>query len=349
MYKSKWQKRKNNTPYLIAEIGVNHETNIDNAKLMIEQIRHSEWDCVKFQTYTADSIAQINSPAYWDTTKEVSSTQHELFSKFDKFSLENYIELADFAKSIDLDFCTTLFNEFLINDYDNLLPFYKIASADITNYLLIENILEKGKDVLISTGAATIEEIINVVNFVQQNKKDSSNIILMHCVLNYPTSYQNADLTKICHLQEQFPNIEIGYSDHVPPDDGNLCLITAYLLGAKIIEKHFTYDKSLKGNDHYHAYDYKDAKSFVNKIKQIEILLGDKDKDVTKNQSMSRLNARRSLVARQNIVKGEELSINNITALRPYNGISPELWPQIKGKISKNNIKRNSLIKIGDF
>ena len=344
-----WQKRKLNTTYLIAEIGVNHETKIEKAKLMIEQVKSCGWDCVKFQTYKADSIAQVNSPAYWDTTKEKSLSQHELFSKYDKFTIETYIKLAEFAKSVHIDFCTTLFNEQFVNDYDHLLPFYKIASADLTNYLLIDQILETGKDIILSTGASTIDEICRTVQYIQKNKKNSSRLCLLHCVLNYPTLYQNADLIKINLLKDLFPDIEIGYSDHVPPDEDNLCLITAYLLGAKIIEKHFTYDKSLTGNDHYHAYDKNDAKAFKNKTIRIDQLMGEKNRDVTKNQKDARSQARRSLVARQDIQIGEKLSVRNVTALRPCNGLSPEIWPQIKGKRSKNCIRKNALITINDF
>ena len=229
------------------------------------------------------------------------------------------------------------------------MPYIKIASADLTNLLLIEQLLELEKDIILSTGASTEEEIIEAVNYIKQNKKKHTNLYLLHCVLNYPTEYHNADLSKIKRLQELFPDIEIGYSDHVPPDDMNLCLITAYLLGARIIEKHFTYDKALIGNDHYHAFDVNDAKHFVYQLQVLETLIGSSKKDVTQNQDMARKHARRALVAKDDILKGETFSNQNITALRPCNGISPFKWFDIKGKIAQNNIQKGTVIQIQDY
>jgi len=349
MKKSKWSNRQKYQRYLIADVGVNHENSMEKATLMIEQVKDAGWDCIKFQVYTAETIAQKESPSYWDTSKEESRSQYELFSKYDKFTLDNYIELSEYSKKCGIDFCGTVFNEKFIEDFDNLMPYYKIASADLTNLLLIENILETGKDIILSTGASNIIEITNTVNYILKNKKPNCHVILLHCVLNYPTSYNNADLSKILFLKEKFPEIEIGYSDHVPPDDDYLCVATAYALGAKVIEKHFTYDKSLKGNDHYHAYDYNDALALKNKLDKIDILSGDPNKDITQNQSQARQHARRSIVARKNITKGDVLTKENLTALRPFNGISPIHWPEIKGKVAKRNISKDSLICEGDF
>jgi len=349
MKNSKWTNRQKFQRYLIADVGVNHENSMDKAKLMISQIKDAGWDCVKFQIYTADTIAQKDSPSYWDTTKEEARSQYELFSKYDKFTVENYIELYEYSNHVGIDFCGTIFNESLIHYFDALIPFYKIASADLTNLLLIECILKTGKDIILSTGASDYTEIANTIDFILKNKQKSSKVILLHCVLNYPTLYEHADLSKIYFLRDKFSDIEIGYSDHVPPDDGLLCLVTAYAAGAKVIEKHFTYDKSLKGNDHYHSYDYNDALSLKNKLEKIDILNGNDEKDVRLNQSQARQYARRSIVAKKDIHVGDKLTIENLTALRPFNGISPIKWPAIKGKFAKKTILKDSLLTEGDY
>lgn len=349
MVNSRWQNRGDKDRYLIADIGVNHENSLNKAKLMIEQIAKAGWHCAKFQAYTAETIAQIDSPAYWDTTKETASSQYELFSKFDKFKIDDFIQLAGYANDFGIDICVSVFNEIFIKEFDRILPFYKIASSDLTNLLLIDEILETGKDIILSTGASTLEEIINTVNYILKMKKPRVRLILLHCNLLYPTPIDRADLLKIVHLIERFPDIEVGYSDHVSPSEDNLCLTTAYILDARIIEKHFTYCKALPGNDHYHAYDYHDACALVERLDKIDALLGNQDTDVTITQSSARKYARRALVAREDILEGDVYTTKNITALRPFNGISPIHWPNIKGKIAKSFVRKGSIITESDF
>ena len=274
----------NNYPFLIAEIGVNFydiadKENIsymDAAKLMIDEASECGVNAVKFQSYKANTIASKDSPAYWDLSEEPTTSQYELFKKFDKFGEEEYRQLADYCKSKNIMFLSTPF-DFESADYlDEFMDIYKISSSDLTNIPFIKHIASKNKPILLSTGASTLNEIKNAVRAIEEIS--TVDIAIMHCVLSYPTAYEDANLSMIKDLAENFQDYEIGYSDHTKPDDNMLVLITAYNYGADIIEKHFTLDKTLKGNDHYHAMDPHDVRKFKEHVRFINKLKGRKDK-----------------------------------------------------------------------
>tara|TARA_B100000700_G_C14978904_1_gene825331 strand:+ start:290 stop:1354 length:1065 start_codon:yes stop_codon:yes gene_type:complete len=331
-------------PYIIAEIGVNHEGSLDQAKELIILAKEGGADAAKFQSYKADTLASKQSPAYWDTTKEPTKSQHELFQKYDQFEPEDYSVLANFCNDIKIDYLSTPFDDNAIEFLNPLVPFFKIASADITNIPFLRRIADKEKPVVLSTGASSIDEInLAIKTLTDSGCKD---IALLHCILNYPTSFKNAHLQMIKSLVNTFPNHIIGYSDHTLPDDAMTSLVTAYLLGAKVIEKHFTHDKSLKGNDHYHAMDKNDLKRFVELIDKIHISLGDKIKKMPiKTEEISRLNARRSIVLKNSLSAGQNLQEKDLTYKRPGTGISPIHWDQIIGKKIKIDLEKDSILK----
>ena len=347
-------------PFLIAEIGVNYydiavERDIsikDAAKLMIKEAIFAGVDAVKFQTYKAEFLTSIYSPAYWDTSKESTTNQYELFKKYDHFEFDDYLELMDYTKSLGGIFLTTLFDEFGIEKIGKYLPAHKIASADITNYPLLKSIANFHKPTMISVGASTITEIWNAINILTNEGLSYEDIAVFHCVLKYPTPPEFSNLYRIKLLRQYLPEeITIGYSDHVPPDDSLLTLTTASLLGAKIIEKHFTLNKNLEGNDHYHAFDPEDIRNFRKKIRFIEKLISKDEINYLKGEESARLNARRSLVARSEIEKGELLTNDNIIIKRPGSGISPIYWESIiknRGK-SKRIIKKDEIIQWTDL
>ena len=177
--------REKKFPYIIAEIGVNHECSIEKAKKMISLASSAGANAAKFQTYKAETIASKNSPYYWDLKSEKSINQFELFKKYDKFEKKHYLELSNFCKKKKIEFMSTPFDEDSVEFLNPLLNIYKIASADITNLPLIELIASKKKPVILSTGASTISEIKTSVNILKKN--GCNNISLMHCILNYPT------------------------------------------------------------------------------------------------------------------------------------------------------------------
>lgn len=340
----------NKRPFLIGEIGVNfydiakkeNITPMDAAKLMIKEAKNAGIDAVKFQTYKAEKIASRNSPAYWDLDEEPTTSQFELFKKFDSFGSEEYRELAEYCREVGIMFLSTPFDFEAIDFLDDLMDVYKISSSDLTNIPFIKAIALKNKPIILSTGASTLKEIKEAVNAIEE--VSNVDIGLMHCVLSYPTKDEDANLLMIKDIKEQFEGYDIGYSDHTKPDDKMLILTTAYIYGANIIEKHFTLDKTLTGNDHYHAMDVEDVKTFNENIELINKIKGKKVKQPLVCESSSRKEARRSIVASKDIKKGEKITKDNITFKRPGTGISPSKVDEIIGMNANEDIAEDTLL-----
>ncbi len=340
----------NKQPFLIAEIGVNFYdialkegiSDMDAAKLMIDEAKSCGVDAVKFQSYKAETIASRNSPAYWDLSEEPTTSQFELFKKFDKFGRDEYRELADYCKSNGMIFLSTPF-DFESADYlDEFMDVYKISSSDLTNIPFIKYIAGKNKPILLSTGASTLREIREAVSAIEV--VSTVDIAIMHCVLSYPTAYEDANLLMIKDLAEEFPDYEIGYSDHTKPDDEMVVLTTAYNYGATILEKHFTLDKTLKGNDHYHAMDPSDVVKFRKNVSFLNRINGMKNKQPLICESSARKEARRSIVASRDIKKGEKITEDDVTFKRPGTGIYPSEIDKVIGKIANEDISEDTLI-----
>ena len=339
--------QKNNTTYIIAEIGVNHECSVKVAKKLISLAKKGGADAAKFQTYKAEKIVKKNSKAYWDLKKEKTQSQFELFSKLDKFQPKDYKNLALYCKKLKIDFLSTPFDLESVSFLNPLVPLFKISSSDITNIPLIKKIANCRKPIILSTGASNIEEIKSAIKIL---KKGTKKIIIMHCILNYPTKDWNANLSMITDLKKNFPQYIIGYSDHTLPDTNMLNLTTAYLLGAKVIEKHFTHNKKLKGNDHYHSMDVKDLKNLFKNITHINKILGKiGKKQFVKSEIKSRKFARRSIVVKKNLKKNQRITENDIIALRPNIGISVENWNKVLGKRAKKNLMKNKSLAMKDL
>lgn len=335
-------------PYVIAEAGVNHEGDFEIAKQLIREAKVGGANAIKFQTYKAEKIASKNSPSYWDLSKEPTESQFTLFKKYDSFNESEYIMLAQYCKEIDIEFVSTPFDSEAVDFLDDLMPFYKIASADLTNTPLLRQVAGKGKPVILSTGCSTIGEIDQALSTLQEY--GCEDIILLHCVLNYPTPDSNANLAGIKHLKHSYPNLLIGYSDHTVPDSEMTSLVTAYLLGAMVIEKHFTHNKMLPGNDHYHSMDKVDCENFVRRIEHIQLLLGDLTfKSPIPSEKLSIKNARRSIVLTKDLKKGDILTLENITYKRPGTGISPLHWDDILGKKISKDLREDHILTWNDL
>lgn len=329
------------TPYIIAEIGVNHEGSMDLAKRLIEEAAASGAHAAKFQTYKAEKIASRHSPAYWDQSKEPTASQFELFKKYDAFGEQEYAELAGHCAKHGVDFLSTPFDLDAVDFLDPLMPAFKIASADITNIPLLRKVARTSKPVILSTGASTLAEIGHAVEVLRS--AGCRELALLHCVLNYPTPPERAQLAQIQLLKRIFPDCPVGYSDHVVPDETISALEAATLLGATILEKHFTHDKTLPGNDHYHAMDRHDLARFITKLDTYRILLGAESKTL-EYEDAARLHARRSVVAARKIEKGELFSEENLIVKRPGHGISPLFWDEIVGTRAAESIQDDELL-----
>jgi len=337
---------------LVAEIGVNYYdvaklydiSLIDAAKLMIFEAKKAGVHAVKFQSYKADNLAsKLESKAYWDLYEEPTRSQYELFSKYDDFSQNEYSILSSYCKEIDIEFFSTPF-DFESADYlEDIMDVYKISSSDLNNHPFINYIAKKNKPILLSVGASIEEEIDSAVKLIVNNSMQP--LILLHCVLEYPTPYENANLRRINSLKLKYPNLIIGYSDHTKPDANFDVIKTAYNLGATVIEKHFTLDKGLKGNDHYHSIDHYDAKEIINEMKFLDKIRGTTKLGYSESESKARKYARRSIVSKRLIKAGERLEENMITFKRPGNGISPSNIMSVLGKIALSDIEEDTLIQ----
>ena len=336
---------------LIAEIGVNYYdiavkegiTPMEAAKKMVKEARDAGIHAVKFQTYKAGTLAAKASPYYWDITEEPTRSQYELFRKFDGFGYEEYKELKTYSEELGIEFLSTAF-DFESADYlDEMMDVYKISSSDLSNLPFITYQAKKQKPSLLSVGASNLPEIVAAVEAIRSvNEKE---LVLLHCVLEYPTPLRDANLLKIQSLKEQFPELYIGYSDHTKPTENCDVIKAAYHLGAQLVEKHFTLDKTLKGNDHYHAMDPSDARRILSSIQEQDLIRGCGDLVSLETEAAARANARRSVVSAKDIAKGSVITEEMLTYKRPGSGISPARMPELIGRIAAVEIPEDTILK----
>ncbi len=329
-------------PFLIAEAGVNHEGSLPRAIEMVDAAAEAGADMIKFQSYKAARLASRHSPAYWDRSQEPAGSQFELFQRYDALDVEDYRKLKERCDARGILFCTTPFDLHFVDALDPLLCCFKIASADITNLPLLRGVGSKGKPVLLSTGASTLGEVEAAVRVL--TGAGAPAVGLLHCVLQYPTEFGNAHLRAIGQLAAVFRDHTIGWSDHVLPEDGCLSLLLAWLEGADVLEKHFTLDKTLPGNDHYHAMDPDDVVAFRRRCERAEALLGRAEKTVLPCETAARRHARRSLVAACAIPRGTRITQDMLSAKRPGHGVSPEHHDLIVGRIAEVDIAEDQLL-----
>ena len=339
---------KSDLPYVIAEIGVNHEGSLATAKLLIESAKRGGADAAKFQTYKAGLIASKFSPSYWDTSKEPTTSQYELFTKYDSFGEAEYKELAEHCKKHEIEFVSTPFDLGAVDMLNPLVRYFKIASADITNPPLLKKVAQTRKPVILSTGASNIGEIDAALAILRG--AGAGEICLMHCILNYPTRNENAHLGMLIDLRNRYPELLLGYSDHTLPNEQMTSLVSAHLLGAVVLEKHFTLDKTLPGNDHYHAMDEKDLARFQVNVKKVHELLGPTQlKAPIATEEISRLNARRSIVLTRNLKSGHKITQEDLVAKRPGTGISPMSWDDVIGKSVIRDLPEDHILNWDDL
>ena len=339
-----------NKPFIIAEIGVNfydtakveHITPLEAAKKYVLEAKKAGIDAVKFQSYKAKTIVSKNSPAYWDTSKEPTKTQFELFEKFDSFGKEEYTILANYCKEIGIKFMSTPFDYESADYLNDLVDIYKISSSDLSNSPFLRHIARKGKPIYLSVGASYVNEIDEAVRILKE--ENCPDICLLHCVLSYPTKNEDANLNFIRSLKRIFPDVRIGYSDHTLPDENMMILATAYLYGAEVIEKHFTLDKSLPGNDHYHAGNPDDFKKAISNFELICTITGTQEKTVLPCEMIPRREARRSLVLTRDMKKGEILTETDLISKRPGHGISPKYIDIVLGRELKEDVSEDDIL-----
>lgn len=329
--------------FIIAEAGVHHSCSLSVAKRLIDAAADAGADVIKFQTYKANTLVTEWAPQYWLSSDESHATQFECFSQRDKFGFEEYGELSEYAQHKDIIFCSTPFDLQAVEWLEEIdVPFWKIASGDIDNFPLLEQVANTRKPILLSTGASNFSEINETIEFLKS--KGVKELALLHCNLAYPTPNEEANLLRIIALQRRFPCHLIGYSDHTIPDQAVTIPVVAVALGAQIIEKHFTLDRSLPEDDHYHSVNPAMLRTMIQGIKIAEEAIHS-NTEITKSESPARQYARRSLVAINDIPKGSILNLSMVSPKRPAGGITPARINQVLGCRTKKPVKKDEQIQ----
>ena len=327
---------------IIAEAGVNHNGNLKIAKKLIDAAKKCGADYVKFQTFDPNLITtpQSDLAPYQKKIKLGETKQIKMLQKL-SLTNDNFQELYLYCKKKKIKFLSSPFDIESINFLKNRIKmdFYKVPSGEINNYPYLKFLGKLNKKILLSTGMSKLKEINFALRTLVNSGTKRNNITIMHCISDYPTNIKDVNLKFIETLKKISKNV--GFSDHTM---GNLPAILAVALEVKIIEKHFTLNKKMKGPDHAMSLDINEFKTFVKKIRDAELILGKNKKILTKGEKILKNFARKSLVAKNFIKKGERFNKFNLTTKRPGDGKSPILWNKIIGKKATKNFKKNEKI-----
>lgn len=328
--------------YIIAEAGVNHNGSLETAISLINEAKEAGVNCVKFQTFKSEKIVSRTAPKadYQIKNTQNDDSQFEMLKKLE-LSFEQFEYLKNYCDKIGIDFLSTPFDDDSIAFLDKLgMKFWKIPSGEITNYPYLVRIGKTRKPVVMSTGMSTIDEIKQAIKVLKEN--GCPNISLLHCNTEYPTPFSDVNLLAMDAMRKEL-GLDVGYSDHTK---GIEVPISAVALGAKIIEKHFTLSRQMVGPDHKASLEPIELKEMVRCIRNIELALGKPVKMVTESEKKNRLIARKSLVAKRPIHKGELFSSDNICSKRPGTGISPMMWNEVIGTAAKRDFSTDELIEV---
>lgn len=325
---------------IIAEAGVNHNGDINLAKKLIEQAAKAGADVVKFQTFKANSCVSVSAKKakYQLETTAKEESQLEMIQKLE-LSYESHFELMKHCKKHDIIFLSTPFDLESVEFLRGLdLPYFKIPSGEITNLPYLKAVAKCKKRVLLSTGMANLGEIEAALTILRKN--GTKNITLLHCNTEYPTPFEDVNLNALKTLKEAF-KLEVGYSDHT---EGIVASLGAVALGAVVIEKHFTLDKTMEGPDHRASLEFEELRTLCKGIRELEKALGSGIKKASKSEAKNKIIARKSLVAKCIIQKGEKFSEQNLTTKRPGSGISAMRYEEYLGKRALKTYKKDELI-----
>lgn len=334
-----------NRVIVIAEAGVNHNASMDMAREMVRVAARCGADYVKFQTAVPELVISSLAPKAEYQKETTGSDESQLdMCRAIHLPLSAYAELAELCKSEGIGFMSTPFDLVSIDTLASLnMDYWKIPSGEITNLPYLRKIAARGERVILSTGMSDIEEVRRAVDVLCEGGTDRSDIYLLHCTTQYPTPYESVNLKAMKQL-ESLGTGGVGYSDHTL---GITVPITAVGMGAMIIEKHFTLDKSLPGPDHRASLDPRELEEMIKAIRIAEeAMSGSGIKEVAEAERANIEVARKSIVAARDIKKGEIFTEENITVKRPGNGINPMLWDDVIGKTASRDFEYDSLISL---
>ena len=326
--------------YIIAEAGVNHNGHVELAHQMIDTAKACGADCIKFQTFVSEKLVSSHAPKaqYQQQNTSSEESQLEMLKKLE-LSFADFRSLKQHCEEIGIDFLSTPFDMESLDFLDKLgVPFWKIPSGEVTNLPYLMALAKTGRDVVMSTGMCDIVDIKAAVAVLRQYGVRT--ICLLHCNTEYPTPFADVNLRAMDTLRKHF-SMEVGYSDHTK---GTEVPVAAAALGARIIEKHFTLNNDMEGPDHIASLNPQDFADMVRMIRNVEQALGRPEKYVTPSEEKNRIVARKSIVAKRRIRKGELFTEENLTVKRPGSGISPMSWFDILGQRAIRDFEQDELI-----
>lgn len=332
--------------YIIAEAGVNHNGDLDTALTMIDVAAKAGADCIKFQTYKSEELVTplASKAEYQEETTGNQESQLDMLKRLE-VSPDMHSQLHAACVKQGIDFLSTPFDadsaDMLVERFD--IPILKIPSGEIVNLPHLRRLGALKRKVVMSTGMATLEEIKEAVSALRKAGTPQSAITILHCNTQYPTPFEDANLLAIKTLQAEFPECEVGYSDHTP---GISCSIAATALGATLVEKHFTLDRTMDGPDHLASIEPTELTAMVQGIREIEQALGTGEKAPTSSEKANINIARRFLVANESIKAGELFTEQNIAARRTgCGGISPMKWDEVIGSTATRDYAPGEVIE----
>ena len=329
---------------IIAEAGVNHNGSLKTAKQLVVAASEAGADIVKFQTFSADRLVtkSANKAEYQNQTTDASESQHAMIQKLE-LSLEMHKDLILFCKQCNIEFFSTGFDIQSIDLLDDLgLEQFKIPSGEITNLPYLRHIGQYGKPVILSSGMATLGEIEAALDVLETSGTQRKYITVLHCNTEYPTPMEDVNLKAMLAIRDAF-GVKVGYSDHTL---GTEVSVAAVALGATVIEKHFTLDRTLPGPDHKASLEPYELRAMVMAIRNIEKALGDGIKRASPSETKNKLIARKSLVAATSITNGEFFTKDNLAVKRPGNGISPMRWDEVLGRTAIRDFEPDEMIEL---
>lgn len=326
---------------IIAEAGVNHNGDINLALEMISKAKNAGADIIKFQTAKPELVISrfAQKAEYQKKTTGSDESQLEMCKKI-HLKFEDYFLVKETCDKEGIQFLSTPFDIESIHFLNDMVPFWKIPSGEVTNYPYLVEIAKTGKPVVMSTGMCELSEIDSAIAVLKTN--GTHEITLLHCNTQYPTPYKDVNLRAMETLRKRY-SVKVGYSDHT---QGIEVPIAAVALGAEVIEKHFTLDRTLPGPDHKASLEPDELAAMVKAIRNIEAALGNADKTVSDSERENIAIARKSIVAAKAIKKGELLNEKNITTKRPGTGLSPMFWNSVIGTKAIRDFQEDEEIEI---
>ncbi|MBU0532279.1 N-acetylneuraminate synthase [Candidatus Micrarchaeota archaeon] len=326
--------------FIIAEAGVNHNGSVELAKKLIDAAVDAKADAIKFQTFKAEELAteHVEKADYQKSSTEKNESQLEMLKKLE-LSEEEFKELYDYCQKKGIIFLSTPFDYQSADLLERLgILTYKISSGDLNNYPFLSYVAKKGKPIILSTGMSTIDEISRAIQSIHNTGKND--VILLQCTSSYPAPFDEINLRVMDTLRKKF-SIPVGFSDHTV---GIEVPLAAVALGASVIEKHFTLDRSMDGPDHKASIEPKELKLLIRSVRNVEAALGSSDKKPMLSEKDLRIIARKKIVAVKDIKKGEILSFESLSFKRSSIGLDPSSANSLIGKKSKRVIKKDAPI-----